>query len=178
MCRRARVAAAPARHARVIEVVEQRTRLALDANAADRVADALDALTIAPDKTIKDSSHYLALRTAYYRIVRAHGDEDLKDVVAYLWTVALAIEDGDLSLTAQSLRDAQEALRKALENNASDKEIQRLTEELRKAMQETQASLRELVRGGTPPEPSTTPAPHVPPTEPGPPSPHDDDTGR
>ena len=57
-------------------------------------------------------------------------------MVDYLWTIALGIEDGDLSLAAQALRDAQEALRKALENGASDEEIQRLTENLRQAMQQ------------------------------------------
>ncbi len=116
-------------------VVEQRARLALDANAADRVADAIDALTVAPEN-INNVGTYLALRTAYFDIVRAHGDDDLRHAVDFLWTIALGIEDGDLSLAAQSLRDAQEALRKALENNASDAEIQKLTENLRKAMQE------------------------------------------
>ena len=116
-------------------VIEQRARLALDANAADRVADAIDALTVAPDK-IDRVANYLALRTAYFRLVRAHSDDDLRGVVDYLWTVALGIEDGDLSLTAQALRDAQDALRRALENNASDEEIKRLTENLRQAMQQ------------------------------------------
>ncbi len=128
-------------------VVEQRAKLALDANSADRVADAIDALTIAPEKTIDNIGNYLALRTAYFGIVRAHSDDDLRAMVDYLWTVALGIEDGDLSLVAQSLRDAQEALRKALENNASDEEIKRLTENLRRAMQEfLQALAREAQR--------------------------------
>ncbi len=114
-------------------VVEQRARLALDANAADRVADALDALTVAPDE-IDGMGNYLALRSAYFRLVQAHGDDELRGVVDYLWQIALGIEDGNLSLAAQSLRDAQEALQKALENNASDQEIQKLTENLRQAM--------------------------------------------
>ena len=50
-------------------VVEQRARLALDANAADRVADALDALTVAPEN-IDGLGNYLALRTAYFRLVQ------------------------------------------------------------------------------------------------------------
>ena len=128
-------------------VVEQRARLALDANSADRVADALDALTLAPEKTIEKASTYLALRTAYYGIVRAHSDDDLRAMVDYLWSIALGIEDGDLSLAAQTLRDAQEALRQALENNAPDEEIQRLTENLRQAMNEfLQALAREAQR--------------------------------
>ena len=126
-------------------VVEQRAKLALDANAADRVADALDAFTVAPDR-IENAANYLALRSAYFRLVHAHGDDELRGVVDYLWSIALGIEDGNLSLAAQSLRDAQDALRKALENNASDQEIQKLTENLRQAMQQFLQALADQAR--------------------------------
>jgi hypothetical protein len=124
-------------------VVEQRTKLALDANADVRVADALDALTMAPEKTFDKIGNYLAVRSAYHRLVNARDDDDLRGVVDYLWTIALAIEDGGLSLAAQALRDAQERLREALENNASDEEIARLTQELREALQEFMQALAE-----------------------------------
>lgn len=127
-------------------VVEQRAILALDANAAGRVADALDALTMAPEDTYDNASDYLALRTAYHRVFRARNDDDLRDLVDYLWTVALGIEDGDLSLAAQELRAAQEALREALENGASDEEIERLTAELREAMQKFMQALADEAR--------------------------------
>ncbi len=117
-------------------VVEQRAKLAMDANAADRVADAIDALTLAPEDTFDNIGNYLALRSAYYQLLNARGDDDLRGVVDYLWSIALGIEDGDLSLAAQALRDAQEALRQALENGTSDEEIAKLTEQLRQAMQE------------------------------------------
>ena len=116
-------------------VVDQRTKLALDANATPVVADGLDALTMAPEE-IDNTGNYLALRSAYYRLNDARNDDDLKSVVDYLWTIALGIEDGGMSLAAQQLRDAQEALRKALENGASDEEIARLTQQLREAMQQ------------------------------------------
>ena len=123
-------------------VVEQRTKLALDANAVPAVADGLDALTMAPEE-IDNSSTYLALRSAYYRLNDARNDDDLKGVVDYLWTIALGIEDGDASLAAQQLRAAQEALSKALENNASDEEIAKLTQQLRDAMQKFLQALAE-----------------------------------
>ncbi len=126
-------------------VVEQRARLALDANAAPRVADALDALAVAPDK-IDGMGNYLALRSAYFRLIHAHGDDELRGEVDYLWQIALGIEDGNLSLAAQSLRDAQEALRKALENGASDQEIKKLTENLRQAMNQFLQQLAEQAR--------------------------------
>ena len=127
-------------------VVEQRAKLAMDANAAPLVGDALDALTLAPEDTFDDIGDYLALRSAYHRLQNARNDDELRELVDYLWSVALGIEDGDLSLAAQALRDAQEALRQALENGASDEEIARLTEELREAMQEFLQALAEEAR--------------------------------
>ena len=118
----------------------------MDANAAPLVGDALDALTLAPEDSFDDIGDYLALRSAYHRLQNARNDDELRELVDYLWSVALGIEDGDLSLAAQALRDAQEALRKALEKGASDEEIARLTEELREAMQEFLQALAEEAR--------------------------------
>ncbi len=127
-------------------VVEQRAKLALDANAAGPVADALDALTFAPENRIEDLGNYLALRSAYRRLLDARNDDGLRDVADYLWSIALGIEDGDLSLSAQALRDAQEALRQALENGASEEEIAKLTQQLRDAMQKFLQALAEEAR--------------------------------
>lgn len=127
-------------------IVEQRTKLALDANAADRVADGLDALTFAGEDAIEDIGTYLALRSAYHRLIEAHDDDELRGIVDYLWAIARGVEDGALSLTAQALRDAQEALRQALEDDASDDEIARLTEELREALHSYLQALAEEAR--------------------------------
>ena len=141
-------------------VVEQRAKLAMDANAAPLVGDAIDALTLAPEDTFDDIGDYLALRSAYHRLQNARNDDELRELVDYLWSVALGIEDGDLSLAAQALRDAQEALRQALENGASDEEIARLTDELRQAMQEFLQAMAEEARrnpnmANMPPNPDT-----------------------
>jgi uncharacterized protein (TIGR02302 family) len=127
-------------------VVEQRRTLALDARAQTRVIDALDALMIAPAGLFDSASSYIGMRLAYGHLVRAESDEQLTVVLDELWSLALAIEDGDLSLAARELRDAQEALRKALENGASEEEIARLTQELREAMENFLASLAEQMR--------------------------------
>jgi len=55
-------------------------------------------------------------------------------VLDSLWNVAVMIEDGELSDAQRALKAAQEALRQALQNGASDQEIARLTQELREAM--------------------------------------------
>jgi uncharacterized protein (TIGR02302 family) len=123
-------------------VVEQRGRLALNANDVDTVADAIDALTMAPEDHMR-TTDYLMLRSAYHRLVDARGDDELRGVVDYLWTIALGLEDKGMSLAAEQLRAAQDALRKALENNASDEEIAKLTQDLRDALQKFLQALAE-----------------------------------
>jgi uncharacterized protein (TIGR02302 family) len=124
-------------------VVEQRGVLALDAQNLPRVFDLHDALTIAPEETIPDLSHYLLLQSVRGRLENARTDDDLRAAIDYMWGVALQIEDGNLSLAERRLRDAQNALAEALENGASDEEIAQLMDELRQAMQDY---LQELAR--------------------------------
>jgi uncharacterized protein (TIGR02302 family) len=115
-------------------VVEQRRILALDADSQDRVLDMLDAVTIRPRETIRNLGQFLALRSARSRLALAGDDGELRDVVAYMWDIARGIEDGNLSSAEQRLRQAQDALRQALKGGASDKDIQRLTQALRDAI--------------------------------------------
>ena len=74
--------------------------------------------------------------TGRTKLKMADSDEQLREVADYLWEMALSIEDGDLSAAERRLRQAQEALKQALENGASDEEIDRLMAELREAMNE------------------------------------------
>ncbi len=115
-------------------VIEQRQTFALDTNRLQRAIDLADALMTAPEETIANPSHFLLLKTARERMALARNDDMLRDAADYLWQIALGLENGDLSLAQQRLRDAQRALSEALKNNASDAEIQRLMKELRQAM--------------------------------------------
>jgi uncharacterized protein (TIGR02302 family) len=115
-------------------IVEQRRILALDANRHIDVIEAIDGLLIAPHIFTDNAGQFLALRHAYRHLTDAGTDDELRQVVATFWDLALSFEDGDLSLAERALRDAQEALRRALEGNASDEEIQRLTQQLREAL--------------------------------------------
>jgi uncharacterized protein (TIGR02302 family) len=129
-------------------LVEQRRLLALDANRQTQVAAALDALTLAPEK-LGGASVYLGLRIGYRRLVEAQSDDQLRDMLDYLWTMARAIEDGDLSDAEQRLNAARDALEQALKDGASEEEISRLTNELRQAMQEfLQTYAEEMARRG------------------------------
>ena len=115
-------------------VIEQRRRLAADARDAKSVARALDALTIEPDGFIKDLQVYLGLRSAYRRLVLDTRRDAIRTTLAQLWSVALRIEDGNLSDAERALRAAQEKLQEALKNGASDEEIRQLMQELRQAL--------------------------------------------
>ena len=115
-------------------LVEQRRTLILDPDDRRRVQTALDALLIAPDRYTPEWGVFLGLRTAAERLRKAKGDADLVEVADWLWAMALQIEDGGLSDAERELRAAQERLREALDRNADPEEINRLTQELRQAM--------------------------------------------
>jgi uncharacterized protein (TIGR02302 family) len=117
-------------------VVELRKILSIDANQKQRVVDLIDAITLRPEDTFDNPSHYLGLMAGRSRLKLASTDDALRDVSDYLWNMALQIEDGDLSTAEKNLRQAQEALKQALRDGASDEEIDRLMKELRQAMNE------------------------------------------
>jgi uncharacterized protein (TIGR02302 family) len=127
-------------------LIEQRRDLALDVEAKDRVATALDALAIAPERFTPEANIYLGLRSLYWHINRTKSDDDLREVVARLWAMAVQIEDGNVSETEQALRAAQENLRQALERGASDEEIKRLMDQLRAALDKFMQALAEEMR--------------------------------
>jgi uncharacterized protein (TIGR02302 family) len=127
-------------------LIEQRRALALDADARDRVLVALDALTIDPERFTPELSIYLGLRSIYFDLAAGRNDDDLREVVQRLWSMATQIEDGNVSDAEAALRNAQNALRQALDRGASEDEIKRLTEDLRAALDKFLQALAEEMR--------------------------------
>ena len=157
-------------------LIEQRRILALDANQNSQVYAALDALMIAPELFTPEAGHYLGLDSisrqieaarnddarreliasvwvldpALYSVVRQleadRTDDALREVVASLWSLAITIEDGNISDVDKALRAAQEALKQALERGASDEEIKKLTDNLRAALDNFLRQLAEQLR--------------------------------
>jgi uncharacterized protein (TIGR02302 family) len=127
-------------------LVEQRRNLALDANARPLVLNALDALALAPEKFTPEAGTYLGLRGVFWSLVRAKTDDDLRDVAARLWSMAVQLEDGDISDAQANLRNAEEALRQALERGASDEELKALMDQLRAAMDRFMQALAEQLK--------------------------------
>lgn len=128
-----------------LAIVEQRKKLVDRPDLKNQVARAIDALTIAPDKFIKNVSIYLAMRSAYWSLANANNSdtESLEKSANLLWEIATQIEDGDLSDAERRLRLAQEKLMRALEEGASDEEIEQLMQELRTAMNEFLDAMRQ-----------------------------------
>jgi uncharacterized protein (TIGR02302 family) len=127
-------------------LVEQRRELALDAGARHEVITALDALMLAPEQFTPDTGTYLGLRTIFWSLVRAKTDDDLRDVTAQLWSMAVDLEDGDMSDAQAALRAAEDALRQALERGAGDAEIKQLMDKLREAMNRYMQALAQHLR--------------------------------
>ena len=87
-------------------LVEQRRNLALDARVRSQVITAVDALTLGPDKFRTEAGIYLGLRSIFWSLVRAKSDDDLREVAARLWSMAVGLEDGDISEAQAALRAA------------------------------------------------------------------------
>ncbi|MEM7545429.1 MAG: TIGR02302 family protein [Pseudomonadota bacterium] len=121
-------------------LIEQRRAIAFSPDAAPRVLDVLEAVMVYPEDAFDDTTAYLAARMAVRRLGYALEDgrleEETRSIVDLLWKAAIRLEDGNLSNAAERLARAQERLREAIENGASDEELAELMQELREAMQD------------------------------------------
>ncbi|AQX18988.1 TIGR02302 family protein [Bartonella sp. A1379B] len=113
---------------------EQRRLLALNASKREHVLDMISALLLRPENGLQNTTHFLLLQSAWTRLSMAQTEDQLRDVVDYLWTIALGIEDNQLESAQQRLKQAQAALRDALQHGASAAEIERLMADLRQAV--------------------------------------------
>jgi tetratricopeptide (TPR) repeat protein len=118
----------------------------MDANARPRVLTALEALTIAPEKFTPDAGVYLGLTSISALLIHAKTDDDLRNVVTRLWSMALDLEDGEVADARDALRNAEEALRQAIQRGASDREIKELMDRLRQAMNRYMQALAQQLR--------------------------------
>ncbi len=83
--------------------------------------------------------------------------ESVKSVYDLFWNLALRIEDGDLTLAEQDLRDIQNKLMDALSNGASDDQIKSLMSDLKAALQRymqalSQQTEKAIARGEVAPQ--------------------------
>lgn len=116
------------------EIIEQRRVLALSPASRREVARSLHNIGSFPQRFDNDVVVFLALMTARSRLVHTRTGNDIGPLLSQLWDTALRLEDGALSLTERELAALQEELQQAIENGASDEEIQELLAELQDAL--------------------------------------------
>lgn len=124
-------------------LIEQRKRLIFDPDLRPLIARALDALMAYPEGLIESSGVYLGIRMAFHQLLRAQDHDDIVEVMDVLWDVALAIEDGDLSLAERELLSLQKQLQDALAQGAPPETLRELMRELREALNRYMEALAE-----------------------------------
>ena len=129
-------------------IVEQRRDLLWNRANNKRVSRVLRAITHAPDESLASEADYLKIRLAIRDIEAAPeidglSDDEVTELAQILWEIATAIEDGNLADALERLQQAQERLKDAIENGATDEEIAELMDELREAMQQYMQQLAE-----------------------------------
>ncbi len=118
-------------------VIEQRRDLLWSRANAPRVAQVLRAVSNRPDEVFRSQTAYLRLRVILRRleIMTEYGlkPAQQEEIATAMWDLAMLLEEGDLGDALERLRRAQEQLSQAMKNGASDQEIARLMQELRRA---------------------------------------------
>lgn len=123
-------------------VIEERRKLAMAPSSLNRSAALFRALVVAPDLfDIEPAAHLMMKATA--EAVAAAKVRDVPDIIDSLWPLALELEDEGLTLAKARLDAAEDALRQALRDGASQDEIADRIAELRQAMDDYIRALAE-----------------------------------
>ncbi|MDD9875843.1 MAG: DUF4175 domain-containing protein [Magnetovibrio sp.] len=125
----------------------------------DEAVAALEQVARRPQHFFDDTVVFLALVFARSRLLHDGSDVGVASVQKLLWETALRIEDGEFSIADRDLRDVQKRLMEAMRNKADQAELDRLMDELQRALDKYMAALAEhLERQGLtdmPENPST-----------------------
>lgn len=125
-------------------IAEQRKKLNTPTEPIVReVVTALRDLATRPSHFFDDTVVFLALTVSASRLIHDNSDAGIGAVQELLWETALRIEDGEFSIAERDLRRIQESLMRALQNNADPAEIERLMDELQRALDKYMAALAE-----------------------------------
>jgi uncharacterized protein (TIGR02302 family) len=136
-------------------IIEQRKKLARDPESKDAVAEALRGLNAQPEAYDGNVAVFLSLNLAWRRLsADSLSKEDLSQIEQQLWDTALALEDGGVSVAMRELRDLQRQLEEALNNGASQEEIERLMNQVQEAMnkylEQMRQQIQEAMKNGMP----------------------------
>lgn len=128
------------------EIIAQRKRLTTEPDNRRSIRRGLAEIASRPGRFNHDTVVFLALISARARLRFEKGDSAIEPVRELLWSTALRVEDGKLSLAERELRRLERELMQALNENASDKELDRLMRELEQAMNRYLRALAEQLR--------------------------------
>jgi uncharacterized protein (TIGR02302 family) len=123
-------------------LIEQRKKLIMVPDDTPEVATMLDAFSAYPYSI--DNNSKLILQMAAIRAGLAHAMEqdEVKTAVTNLWSLAVAIEDGELSDIRAQLRDLKQQLEQALKEGAPPERIAELMDKMRKGMDKLMDQMR------------------------------------
>ena len=134
-------------------IVELRKRLS-DPEERGAVAAGLAAVASQPDRFGNDAVVSLSLAVAKSRLGLDTAPRTIPSVRDLLWQAALRIEQGDVPLAERQVEEARQRLSDALQHGAGQSEIERLTDELQRALDRyLAAAAAELARRGATPMP-------------------------
>ena len=131
-------------------LIEQRKELTVHPRDRDVVAETLSDLSARPAFYDDDKVVFLGLRIASLRLQRGNPKTAIPSVQQLLWDLALRLEDGHTTLAQRDLRDVMQALQDAINRNAPDAEIERLTKELKDAIDRYLKALAENMQRQNP----------------------------
>ena len=135
------------RHPVARAIIEQRKKLAVPTPVVRaQVVGALLTIAAAPQLFAHDSVVFLALVVARTRLINDGNNKSVASVRQLLWDTALRLEEGETAIAERALRKAQERLMEALERGDGNDEIERLIDELKRALDSYLAALAEQMR--------------------------------
>lgn len=137
------------RHPIARAIVALRKQLAMDTDDRDIVIEGLEDIYAKPERWGHDTTVALGLSDAMGRLTYDGSDEGVASVLDTMWQTALRLEEGDKPNAERAVDDAAQALEKALSENAPDQEIERLTAELKAAIDRLlQALVQQALQNG------------------------------
>ncbi|MET0546605.1 MAG: DUF4175 family protein, partial [Caulobacterales bacterium] len=111
-------------------------RLGRAPDGVKRSAKLVDAITLEPAQFFTDASVFLGLKYALGQITNARTIQEAHAAGGTLWAIALKVEYGDRAEAELKLEAARENLKRAIQDGADAKTLDRLASELREAIQE------------------------------------------
>ena len=123
-------------------LIEQRKKLIMVPDDAPDVATMLDAFSAYPYSIDNNSKLILQMATIRAGLAHATEQDNVKTAVTNLWSLAAAIEDGELSDIRAQLRDLKQQLEQALKEGAPPERIAELMDKMRKGMDKLMDQMR------------------------------------